>query len=76
MPTMRIVTGTVVDGKVEVPPEIEEGANVAVLAPDGEPFVLTVEQEQELSDSIRQIENGESVDGWKLLDEIKAKTVG
>ena len=73
---MRIVTGTVVDGKVEVSSEIEEGTSVAVLAPDGEPVVLTPAQEEELSRSIRQIRAGQFVDGWDLLEEIKAKTGG
>jgi len=68
---MRLVTGTVVDGKVEVPPEIEEGSSVAVLAPEHERAVLTPAEEQALSESIQQIEDGESVDGWKLLEEIK-----
>ncbi len=68
-----MVTGTVVDGKVEVPPEIEEGSSVAILAPDGEPVVLTPAEEQELSESIRQLEAGKSVDGWSLLKEIKAQ---
>ncbi len=68
---MRLITGTVIDGKVEVPPEIAEGSSVAVLAPEDELVVLTPEEEQALSESIRRIEAGESIDGWELLEEIK-----
>lgn len=68
---MRLITGTVIDGKVAVPPEIAEGSSVAVLAPEDELVVLTPEEEQALSESIRRIEAGESIDGWKLLEEIK-----
>ena len=68
---MRLITGRVVNGKVEVPPEIEEGSSVAVLAPEDDSVVLTPAEEEALSESIRHIEAGESVDGWELLEEIR-----
>src|SRR3989304_395748 len=32
-PPIKVVTGTVVNGRVEVPPDIAEGSQVAILAP-------------------------------------------
>lgn len=70
---MKFVTGTVVDGKVEVPPEIEEGSRVAILAPmDGEPVILSPAQDEELSQALVDIHDGKFVDGSALLEEIKA----
>lgn len=74
---MRVVTGTVVDGKVEVPPDIEEGTQVAILAPEpDEPFTLSPSEEEELSLALDQIHRGEYVDGRALLAEIRAKSKG
>ena len=73
---MKVVTGTVVDGKVEVPPEIEEGCRVAVLAPVGEPCKLTPSEEEELRQAFEDIRAGRFVDGWALLDEVKAQSRG
>ena len=47
---MKLVTARVVEGKIEVPPEIDDGAQVAILAPDeGEPIELSPKDEDELS---------------------------
>jgi len=74
---MKVVTGTVVNGKVEVPPDIEEGSQVAILAPGGdEPFTLSPTEEQELSQALEEIHGGNFVDGWALINEIKAKSRG
>jgi hypothetical protein len=74
---MKVVTGTVVNGKVEVPPDIEEGSQVAILAPGSdEPFTLSPSDEEELSLALEEIHSGKFVDGWALVREIKAKSRG
>ncbi len=57
---MKISTGKVVSGKVELDGDpLPEGCVVTVLAPDGEEFFeLTEEEETLLVDSIRQAEAG------------------
>ena len=73
MPTMKITTGIVVDGKVVVAGEsLAEGATVTVvLREDEEAFELTPDEEDELLDSIAQIERGEFVSGAQLLDRLR-----
>lgn len=74
-PSMKVVTGTVVNGKVEVPPDIEEGSAVAILAPGtDEPSALSPSDEKELSQALEEIHAGHFVDGWALINEIKAKS--
>ena len=73
MSSMKITTGVVVDGKVVVEGEsLAEGATVTVLLRDDEEaFELSPEQEDELLDSIAQIERGEFVSGEQLLDRLR-----
>ena len=72
---MKLVTAQVVDGKIEVPPEIVDGSQVAILAADDEePFVLSAIEERALSEALAEIDAGRYVDGWALLDELKAKS--
>jgi hypothetical protein len=70
MPSMKITTGIVVDGKVVVEGEsLAEGSTVTVLLRDNEEaFELTPAEEEELLDSIAQIEGGEFVSGEQLLE--------
>lgn len=72
---MKVITGKVVNGHVELPPgEIAEGATVAVVASDdSEPITLTPEQEQELTEAMEAIAQGEFVDGDELLARLKAR---
>jgi hypothetical protein len=69
---MKMLTAKVKDGQLDVPEGLlEEGATVTVLIPESEePFQLTPEQRKVIEESIAQIERGEWVDGWALLDEI------
>ncbi len=73
MASMKIATGVVVDGKVVVEGEsLAEGSTVTVvLRDDQETFELTPEEENELLDSIAQIERGEFVSGEQLLDRLR-----
>lgn len=73
---MRVITGTVADGKVEVPAEaLGEGSHVAVLAPDpDEPITLTADEEQELLSAMEAIRRGECVGDTDLLEELRARS--
>jgi hypothetical protein len=70
---MKIATGTVVDGKVVVEGEsLTEGSTVTVLLrEDDEAFDLTPEEEQELLESIAEIERGEYVSGEQLMERLR-----
>ncbi len=71
---MKLITAQVVDGRIEVPPEIGDGSQVAILAVDDEPFALSPGEEQELSAALAEIDAGRYVEGWKLLEELKSKS--
>jgi len=70
---MKVATGIVVDGKVVVEGEaLTEGSTVTVvLREDDETFELTPEEEEELLESIQQIERGEFVSGEQLLEQLR-----
>lgn len=70
---MRVATGIVVDGKVVVEGEsMAEGSSVTVvLRDDEEAFDLTPKEEDELLDSIAQIERGEFASGEQLLERLR-----
>ena len=69
---MKLVTGKVVGGKIEVEGErLEEGSTVTVLAHEfDESFELTSEQEAELARRIRAADLGGTVNGDELLEEL------
>lgn len=69
---MRLLSGKVVGGKVEVEGEpLKEGSIVTVLAlEDEEPFELSPEQEAELARGIQEVERGQFVDGDEFLKEL------
>jgi hypothetical protein len=75
---MRVITGIVVDGKVELPAEsLAEGAHVMVLALEAaEPVHLSPAEEQELLEAMEQIRAGEYVDGDDLLLELRSRCRG
>jgi hypothetical protein len=70
---MKILTGTVVDGRVEIPADVAaEGSQVTMLvADDEEGFELSPELESELVEAMAEADRGETVDGWELLRELK-----
>ena len=70
---MRALSGRVIDGRVDLGGEIEDGTPVAVLVADREPVRLTVQDEAELSEALAEIHRGEFEDGDALLREIKAE---
>lgn len=70
---MKIITGTVVAGKVELPSEVlSEGERVAVVAPEvGEPITLSPAEELELTEAMAAIRRGQYIDGTDLLAELR-----
>lgn len=70
---MKILTGKVVHGRVEVPADLAaEGSQVTMLVADDEAgFELSPELESELVEAMAEADRGETVDGWKLLRELK-----
>ncbi len=69
---MRIISGTVCDGRVVVDGEpLPEGLRVTVLSTDAkETFRVTAEEKRMLLESIAQADRGELVDADDLLREL------
>ena len=69
---MRIASGKVVDGRVELDGELPEGASVTVLATDGdETFEADAETEQMLLQAIDQCNRGKTTPMARLLSELR-----
>ena len=71
---MKVLTARVVDGKIDVTGDLEDGAAVAVLALGQEQPELTAEDEQELEAALEEIRAGHYVDGRELVAELKASS--
>lgn len=71
---MRVITGRVVGGRVEVEADVKEGTPVAILVAGESGFALTAEEEEELLDSLQQIRAGDFEDGYELLCELREMT--
>lgn len=72
---MKLVTGTVENGKVALPEgEFEEGAAVAVLASTSdEPIRLTSAEEEALIESLADIRSGKYVSGVDLIQQLRSR---
>lgn len=70
---MRIATGKVVAGKLELEgTPLQEGATVTVLVPEPEEtFELTPEEMEALQESLAEASRGEFVDAETLLSELR-----
>jgi hypothetical protein len=70
---MKITTGTVVSGKVEIEGDpLPEGCTVTVLAPDEDGFFeLGPQEEQELLAAIAEADAGDVIDGEEFLRELR-----
>ena len=68
---MKVITGRVVDGKIEIETDLQEGTPVAILAAGDSGFRLTPAEEEELVAALEDIRSGNYVDGYDLLQEIK-----
>jgi hypothetical protein len=72
---MKVMTGTVVNGKIEVPPEaLGEGAQVMIVAAEPGGLVrLTPAEEDELLAAAEEIRRGEYVDGDDLVRDLRSR---
>ena len=71
---MQIASGRVVNGQVVVEAELPEGAEVTLLALDGEEtFEVDAELEAVLLESIAQADRGETIPGEQLLRELRSR---
>jgi hypothetical protein len=72
---MKVITDTVVRGKVDLPPEaLVEGPPVAILAPGAEaPIQLTAAEESELEAAVNELRDGRFVDGEDFLNELRSQ---
>ena len=69
---MRIASGKVVDGLVELDGEFPEGASVTVLSREGdETFEADPETERMLLNATAQCERGETMPLTQLLGELR-----
>jgi hypothetical protein len=73
-PAMRIASGKVVGGRVELDAELPEGAAVTVLAPEeDETFEADAETEQRLLEAINQCDRRQTTPMSHLLDELRGR---
>ena len=70
---MKILTAKYINGRLDIPEgSLNEGDVVTLLVPEQEGhFSLTPEETSRLEAAINQANNGESTDGWNLLDELR-----
>ena len=70
---MKILTARYINGRLDLPEgSLSEGDVVIILVSDQKvPFSLTPEETSRLEAVIAQANNGESTDGWNLLDELR-----
>lgn len=71
---MQIASGKIVNGQVVIDADLPEGADVTLLALDGEEtFEVDAELEAVLLESIAQGERGETISAEQLLSELRAR---
>ena len=70
---MKILTAKYINDRLDLPEgSLNEGDIVTLLVADeDEQFSLTPEETSRLEADITQANNGESTDGWNLLDELR-----
>jgi hypothetical protein len=71
---MQIASGKVIDGRVVVEAELPEGADVTLIALDGEEtFEVSPELEAIILESIAQGQRGEVISAEELLRELRTR---
>lgn len=68
---MKVITGVVVGGKIELETDLAEGTPVAILAAGSSGFRLSRDEEDELFAALQDIRSGSYEDGYELLQELK-----
>ncbi len=75
MSAVKVLTAKVVDGALDLPDGLlRDGVTVTLLVPesDREGFRLPSKEQERLREAIAEAERGETVDGWRLLDDLRA----
>ena len=67
---MKVIKGKVVSGKVVVEGSLPEGATVTVLAPEGDDFTLTPDEESAMLAAISEADRGEVVEAETVFREL------
>jgi hypothetical protein len=71
---MKMASGKVVDGRVELDRELPEGASVTVIArDDDETFEADSETERMLLNAIGQCERGDTIPLKQLLPDLRSR---
>jgi len=71
---MRIASGKVIDGRVELDAELPEGASVTVLALEGdETFEADAETEKMLTEAIAQCDRRQTTPITEVLSELRSR---
>ena len=71
---MRIASGKVIDGRVELDAELPEGASVTVLALEGdETFEADAETEKMLIEAIAQCDRRQTTPITEVLSELRSR---
>ena len=71
---MQIASGKVIDGRVVVDAELPEGADITLVALDGEEtFEVSPELEATLLESLAQARRGEVISAEELLKELHSR---
>ena len=71
---MQVASGKVINGQVVVDAELPEGADVMLLALDGEEsFEVDAELKAVLLESIAQADRGETIPAEELLRELRSR---
>ena len=71
---MRIASGKVVDGRIELDADLPEGASVTVLAIEGdETFEADPATEKMLLEAIAQCDRRETIPMTQLLSELRSR---
>lgn len=71
---MRIASGKVVDGRVELDADLPEGTSVTVLALEGdETFEADAETEKVLLEAIAQCERDQTTPMAQVLSELRSR---
>jgi hypothetical protein len=71
---MQIASGKVIEGQVVIDGELPEGAEVTLLALDGEEtFEVDAELEAVLLESIAQGQRGETISADALIQEMRSR---
>ena len=71
---MQITSGKIIDGRVVVEAELPEGADVTLIALDGEEtFEVSPELEAIILESIAQGQRGDVISAEDLLSELRSR---